>query len=301
MTLVDLGDEEHGQQLVRDGKQIREAGGDLTHGHFVEGEEHLVELLAVAVLAVRLGEEDQVLRDVAEDLVGDLMAHAQVGAAQAEDVLVHKAVAAEIGDHPAIPQRAVHGGDQVLGEGAQQHAPHAGPFPEIVGGVLDAAPLAADRGHGALAVEAAEAALAVDDAVPLLGLVQRHEVVVLLLDALAVGLEDVGHILAELLPVGLFQELAEDAHDFLEVFALLLPVDVIFGFPEFRVGILYLRHYLFPSSLWMRLISSDSTKAWTRVRSWPELPLLYRRSMESTGQPYSSCMMWLTSARSKPQ
>ena len=267
--LVDLGDQEHRQQLMRDAQQVGEAGGDLTHGHFVEGEEHLVELFAVAVFAVGLGEEDQVLRDVAENLEGDLMAHAQVGAAQAHDVLVHEAVAAEIGDHPAVPQRAVHGGDQILGEGAEQHAPHMGPFPEVIGGVLHAAPLAADGGHAALAVQTAEAALAVDDAVPFLLAVQGHEVLVLALDALAVGLEDADHVIAELFPVGLLEHLAEDADDFLQVLALLLPVDIIFGFPEFRIGELnlFLCHYLIPSSLWMRLISRDSTKAWTRVRS----------------------------------
>ncbi len=247
--LVDLGDEEHGQQLVRDREQIGEAGRDLTHGHLVEGEEHLVELLAVAVLAVSLGEEDQVLRNVAEDLVGDLVAHTQVGAAQTEDVLVHEAVAAEIGDHPAVPQRAVEGGDEVLGEGHQQHAPHAGPFPEVVGGVLDAAPLAADRGHGALAVETAETALAVDDTVELLAVVEGHEVLVFALDALAVGLEARQGVLAELLPVGLLEHLTEDAHDGLQVFALLFPFNIIFRVPEFRIRVLNLGHYALPPSL----------------------------------------------------
>ena len=197
------------------------------------------------------------------------MAHAQVGAAQAHDVLVHEAVAAEVGDHPAVPQRAVHGGDQVLGEGAEQHAPHLGPFPEVVGGVLHAAPLAADGGHGALAVQTAEAALAVDHAVPFFLVVQGHKVGILALDALAVGLEAVDEALADVFPVGFLEHVAEDAEHFLQVLALLLPVDIIFGFPEFRIGELnlFLCHYLIPSSLWMRLISRDSTKAWTRVRS----------------------------------
>ena len=53
--LVDLGDEEDGQQLVRNTEKIGETGHDLTHGHLVEGHEHLVELRAVTVLAVSLG------------------------------------------------------------------------------------------------------------------------------------------------------------------------------------------------------------------------------------------------------
>ncbi len=319
--LVDLGDEEHGQELVRDGQQVREARGDLAHGHLVEGEEHFVELVAVAVLAVGLGEEDQILGHVAEDGVGGRVAHAQVRilghvaedgvggrvahaqvrAAQAHEVLVHEAVAAEVGNHPAVPQGAVQGGDEVLREGREEHAPHARPLEEVVGGVGDAAPLAPDGAHGAFAVEAAEAALAVYDPVPLFGGGEGHEVGEFALDALAVGAEDVQAVAGELLPVGLLQHAGEDAGDLLQVLALLLPVDVVTGLEEFRIGVLQLCHYALPSSLWIRLISSDSTKAWTRVRSWPELPLLYRRSTERTGQPYSSCMMWLTSARSKPQ
>ena len=222
---------------MRDAAQIGEARHDLAHGHLVEGDHHAVEFIAVAVLAVGLVEEDQVLRHVAEDLVGKLMAHAQVGAAQAEDILVHEAVAAEVGDHPAIPQRAVHGGDQVLGEGAEQHAPHLCPFIEVVGGIPDAAPLTADGRHGALAVEAAEASLAVDNAVPLLGVIQGHEVLVLALGALPVGLAVVDAILTELFPVGALEKLPGDAEKLGGILALLLPVHIVFGLPEFRIRV----------------------------------------------------------------
>ena len=112
---------------------------------------------------------------------------------------------------------------------------------------------------------------------------------------------DVGLLLGgEGLPVGLLQHIPDDAAHFLQVPALCLPVHVVLGPEELGVGEFHLCHYLVPPFFWMRLISRDSTKAWTRVRSWPELPLLYRRSILSTGQSYSSCMMWLTSARSKP-
>ncbi len=304
--LVDLGHQEHRQQLVRDAEQIGEAGHDLAHRHLVEGDELLVELLAVAVFLIGLGDEHQVFGDIAEDIVDQQVAHAQVGAAQTHDILVHEAVAAEVRDHPAVVQGGVERRDQIAREGREQHQPHSAPLVEVIGRILDAAPLAADRGHGALAVETAEVLFTVDQQVLPLFRRHRHDRVKFLFDAAAVVLEVVGHLLADGLPVGLFEHFTEDAHDLHEVFTLGLPVDVVSAFPERGIREFHsflFCHYAIPSfcSLWMRLISRDSTKAWTRVRSWPELPLLYRRSMDSTGQPYSSAMMWLTRARSKPQ
>ena len=104
-------------------------------------------------------------------------------------------------------------------------------------------------------------------------------------------------------PVRLLDEIESDGAKLLQVGGLRLPVHLSLGAEEFGIGkFLLVSHQLAPPfCLWSFLISSDSTKACTRVRSWPELPLLYRRSMLSTGQSYSSCMMWLTRARSKPQ
>ena len=52
--LVDLGDQEHRQQLVRDAIQGREAGHDLRHGHLVDQNELAVELVTVAVALIAL-------------------------------------------------------------------------------------------------------------------------------------------------------------------------------------------------------------------------------------------------------
>ena len=209
----------------------------------------------------------------------------------AHGVLVHEADAAHIGDHPPVIERHVQGRDQVLGEGAQQHAPRPQPLLEVIGGVGHAAPLAAHGDHVALAVQGAQVLFTGFQQVqPFggghggdgLGLADHPADIVL----------DVGLLLdGEGLPVGLLQHIPDDAAHFLQVPALCLPVHVVLGPEELGVGEFHLCHYLVPPFFWMRLISRDSTKAWTRVRSWPELPLLYRRSMDSTGQLYSSCMI----------
>ena len=262
--LVYLGDEEHAEKLMGEAVQVGEAAHDLTHGHLVEQNGALVESAAVTVLLVGLGGENEVLCDVAEYIIDEQMAHAQVGAAQTHDVLIHEAVAAEVGDHPAVVQCAVERGNEVLGEGHKEHAPHTSPLIEVICGVLDAAPLTADGGHGALAVEAAEALLTVEDAILLAGGVESHEILVLALGTLEVGLNIIYTILTKLLPVGSLEEIPSNAADLFEVLPLLRPVDLIFAFPEFRIRILYLFllcHYALPSSLWIRLISRDSTKA----------------------------------------
>ena len=268
--LVDLGDQEHRQQLIWDAGHGREARHDLAHGHLVKQHDLTVELVAVAVALVALGEQDEVFRHVAEDAVDQLVAHAQVGTAQAQDVLVHEAVAAEVGHHPAVVEHHVHGRDQVLGERAEQHAPHAGPFIEVVGGVLDAAPLTADGAHGAVAVEAAEVTLTVEDEVNLILHRGSREGLVLFFDTVTVGNENVLPALAELFPVGRLEHVPEDAADFLQVFALCGPVHIVFCLEEFWIGIFHLAHYSAPLSLWIFLISRLSTNACTRVRSWPE-------------------------------
>ena len=73
--LVDLRYQENGHQLVGDTQQVGEAGHDLAHGHFVEEHDLLVQLLTVAVLLVALGQKHQILRHIAEDVVGHQMAH----------------------------------------------------------------------------------------------------------------------------------------------------------------------------------------------------------------------------------
>ena len=262
--LVYLGDEEHRQQLVGEAVQIGEAGHDLTHGHLIEQDGSLVEGLAVAVLLIALCGEHEVLSNVAEHIVNKQMAHAEVGAAQTHDVLVHEAVAAEIGDHPAVVQSGVESGDEVLGEGHQQHAPHACPLIEVISGVLDTAPLTADGSHSTLAVQAAETALTVEDDVLLVLGVESHESLELFLDALAVGLRVLYAVKPELLPVGSLEHVPCYGADFLEVLPLRFPVYLVLAAEKLGIRVLYLfllSHYALPSSLWMRLISRDSTKA----------------------------------------
>ena len=259
--LVDLGDQEHRQQLMRDAVQSREAGHDLRHGHLVDQNELAVELFAVAVASVALGKNDKVLSDVAVDAVGKLVAHAQVGAAQAEDVLVHEAVAAEVRHHPAIVQRLVHSRDQVLGEGHEQHAPQTSPFIEVIDRVLDAAPLTTHGAHGAVAIQAAEVTLTVEDEVDLILHRGSRKGLVLFFDTVTVGNEDVLPALTELFPVGLLEHVPEDAADQFQVLCLSSPVHIVFRFEEFRIGIFHLAHYLAPLSLWIFLISRLSTNA----------------------------------------
>ena len=268
--LVDLRDQEHCQQLVGEAVQIGEAGHDLTHGHLIKQDGPLVESFAVAVLLIALCGEHKVLGNVTEHIIYEQMAHAQVASAQAHDVLVHEAVAAEVGDHPAIVKGGVECGDEVLGEGAEQHGPHAGPLVEVICGVLYTAPLTANGSHSALAVEAAETALTVKDDVLLVLRIEGHESLELVLDAGRVGLCVFNAVLTELLPVGGLEKIPGNTAELLKVFPLSLPVDLVFAPEELRIRILYLfllSHYALPSSLWMRLISRDSTKAWTRVRS----------------------------------
>ena len=234
------------------------------------------------------------------------MAHFQGVAPLAHGVLVHECHAAHVRDHPAVPEGGVQGGDQILGEGAQQHAPGLEPAAEVDKRALHAAPLAADGGHVALAVQVAQALFAVFQQVHALLAGHGGHGLGLALYPGQIIQQVVLLLLAEGLPVGLLQQLQGDAAHLLQVGGLGLPVHLGPGPEEFGVGeFLLVSHQRAPPfclwALWSFLISRDSTNACMRVRSWPELPLLYRRSMDSTGQLYSSCMMWLTSARSKPQ
>ena len=262
--LVEHGQQEHGHELIRDTQHIREAGHKLTHGHLIEENETLIEGTAVAIFAVALCEQNKSFCDEAVHAVYQLVAHTEVIAAHAHCVLIHEAVAAEIGDHPAVVQSGVECGDEVLGEGHQQHAPHACPLIEVISGVLDTAPLTADGSHGALAVQAAEAALTVEDDILLVLGVESHESVELFLDALAVGLRVLYAVKPELLPVGSLEHVPCYGADFLEVLPLRFPVYLVLAAEKLGIRVLYLfllSHYALPSSLWMRLISRDSTKA----------------------------------------
>ena len=301
--LVDLGHQEHGHQLIGDAQQVGEAGHDLAHGHLVEQNDLLVQLAAVSVLFIALGEEHKVLRHVAENVVGHQVAHFQSVAPLPHGVLVKEGHAAHIGDHPAVPERGVQRGDQILGEGGQQHPPDLQPAGEVDEGALHAAPLPADSGHIALAVQVAQPLLTVEQQVLALGAGHTGDGFGLPRHAVHVVQQVVLLLFAEGLPVGLFDKVQGDGAHFLQVGGLCLPVHLGLGAEEFGIGeFLLVSHQLAPPfCLWSFLISRDSTNACTRVRSWPELPLLYRRSILSTGQSYSSCMMWLTSARSKPQ
>ena len=300
--LVDLGDQEHREELIRNADQVGEAGHELSHRHLVEEDDLSVQLGAVAVLRIALRLKDKVLGNVTENVKDHEMAHLESRSALAHGVFVHKADAAEIGHHPAVVQHGVKRRNEILGECAKQHAPHAQPLIEVIRRVSDAAPLAADGTHGAFLVEAAELLFAFKQELAALGAGHGGDLGGFLRNTL--GKIDPSLLLAcaESFPVGSKEHILGDIKDFLQVFALRLPVHVVLRAEERRIGVFRsFRHQFSPPSLRMRLISSDSTNACTRVRSCPELPLLYRRSIDKTGQFFSSAMMWLTSARSNPQ
>ena len=73
------------------------------------------------------------------------------------------------------------------------------------------------------------------------------------------------------LPVGL--PIEKIAFDLLKIG----PLDLLFDF--LQVGLFHF------ASSWIFLISMLSTKAWKRVRSWPDAALTYSFSMEQTGNP----------------
>ena len=247
--LVDLRNEEDRQKLERDARHVREARHDLAHGHFVEQNDLLAQR-AVAVFGVALGEQNEVLSNVAEDIENQKVRHLECAAAQTHDVLVHKAVAAEVGHHPAVIEHAVHRRDQVLAEGHQQHAPHAYPFIEVVSGVGNAAPLTADGRHGAILIQAAETLLTVEDRVDLLLLGAGLERFQFFLDAVYRVLAVLHAGLTPGFPVGLLEHIPEDPADQLQVFGLRLEIHVILHLEEFRIGVFRsLSHYFVPSSL----------------------------------------------------
>ena len=112
--LVNLGNEEHRHQLIRNTDQIREAGHDLSHRHLIEENNLFIQLFAVAVLPVTLGQKHQIFRHIAENIINHQMGHLQIAAAQAHRILIHKADTAHVGDHPAIPEGRIQRGNQVL-------------------------------------------------------------------------------------------------------------------------------------------------------------------------------------------
>ena len=76
-------------------------------------------------------------------------------------------------------------------------------------------------------------------------------------------------VLAEFFPVCLFEHINNNAADFLQVFTLLFPVNIVLCPKESRIRIPDFRfsHQFLPPFFWIRLISSDSTNAWNLVRS----------------------------------
>ena len=178
------------------------------------------------------------------------MRHLECATAQTHDVLVHKSVAAEVGDHPAVVQSTVECGNEVLGEGHQEHDPHTSPLIEVICGVLDTTPLTANGCHCALAVQTAEASFTVEDNILLVCCIKCHECSILFF--YTIGKSDCVVLLTlkEFVPISLFEHFCEDFHAGHEVLALLLPIDIIFSLKELGIGILrFLSHYLLPSSL----------------------------------------------------
>ena len=147
-------------------------------------------------------------------------------------------------------QSTVDCGDEVLGEGHKEHSPHTSPLIEVICGVLNAAPLAADGCHCALGIQSAKSLFAVEDGIELTLLVECHECIVLFLDALSVHFKGVLPTLLEGVPVGLLEHFIEDAAADFQVFPLLFPINVVFSFEKLGVRIFRsLSHYFLPSSL----------------------------------------------------
>ena len=244
--LVNLRHEEHRHQLIRDADQIREAGHNLTHGHLIEKNDFFIQLFAVAVLSVALGQEHQILRHITEDVVNHQMRHLQVAAAKTHGVLVHKTDAAHVRDHPSIPEGGVQGRNQILGEGAEEHSPHPEPFLVVIGGVLQPAPFAAYSCHSAFPVQAAEMLLAVFQEIQPLGRRHGFDGLKLFRNAAAVISDIIEAVIAELFPVRLFQHIKDNGPDFLQVFPLFFPVHIILCPEKGGIRIFDLCHYLTP-------------------------------------------------------
>ena len=274
--LVYFGNEEDRHQLIRNADQVREACHDLAHRHFIKEDDLLVQLSTVAVFLVALGQENKVFRNIAEDIIDHQMAHLQCAAALTHDVLIHEPHTAHVGNHPAIPEGGIQSRDQVLGEGGEEHAPHPQPFLIVVSGVLHTAPLTAHCCHGTFAVKLAEALFSVNQEVFSLFGRHSHHGFEFFRDTAPVILEIIQAVIPEFFPVRLLEHVDNNAADFQQVFSLLFPVHIVFCAEECGIRIFDFcsGHQFLPPFFWMRLISSDSTNAWKRVRSWPEVLLL---------------------------
>ena len=166
------------------------------------------------------------------------MAHLQRPATLAHGILVHEADAADVGDHPAVVKRGVQGGDQILGEGAQQHAPHLQPAGKVDGGALQTAPFAADGDHVTLAVQVAQTLFAVQQQILPLGAGHGADILDLACHAAAVVLDALPLAAEEGFIVGLPGHTGDDAAHFLQVLQLGLQIHIILGLEKGGIGIL---------------------------------------------------------------
>ena len=224
--LVELGDQEHRDELIRYADEARETGHHLGHRHLVEQHELAVDLVVAADAAVGHQQRGDDVLDVAVHVGEQQAVHGDGPAAVAEGVAVEERDGGEVGAEPAVLKEAEGDAHRVAHDHLEHVGPEDEPVLEVAGGGLDALPLAAREGDGALLIQAAELALAVYEAVPLLSRREGDEVADLALDALLVHAHLVELLFLDVLPVDLGDHFLPDLEVARDVF--LYPLDIGF-------------------------------------------------------------------------
>lgn len=196
------------------------------HRHLVEQHELAVDLVVAADAAVGHQQRGDDVLDVAVHVGEQQAVHGDGPAAVAEGVAVEERDGGEVGAEPAVLKEAEGDAHRVAHDHLEHVGPEDEPVLEVAGGGLDALPLAAREGDGALLVQAAELALAVYEAVPLLGRGEGDEVADLALDALFVHAHLVELLFLDVLPVDLGDHFLPDLEVARDVF--LYPLDIGF-------------------------------------------------------------------------
>ena len=224
--LVELGDEEHRDELVGDADEPRETGHHLSHGHLVEEHELVVYLVVAADATVGHQQRGDDVLDVAVHVGQQQAVHGDGPAAVAQRVAVKERHGREVGAEPAVLKEAEGYAHRVAHDHLYHVRPEDEPVLEVAGSGLDALPLAPRKRYGALLVQAAELALAVYEPVPLLRRGERHEVLPLALDALLVHAQLIELLFLYVLPVDLGDHFLPDLEVGRDVF--LYPFEVGF-------------------------------------------------------------------------
>ena len=187
--LVHFGDHEDRDHLVRDAKQVREAGHHLRHRHFVEHDDALVDLLVAADLCVRHDEVgDQILGPVGN---GDphIKVSLQQLAAAAEHAAVDHSRGGQVGSEPVVLEHGQHNGHGVLHDHVEHAAPDLQPADKVVADALEALPLTAGKRDSVFLIQVTEVTVAVHEPIDLGAGVHGGEFLELGRDAVLIALE----------------------------------------------------------------------------------------------------------------